>query len=105
MPGAAAPRPLEPRATLADQVASFRAFVEWLRDELQVASATLFQIAANLFVSSPEAHRQASRLLHFSASAPTEATLNRLWGTAFDLLILTIYGDVSWSRRSWSRCC
>jgi hypothetical protein len=84
-----------PGATLADQVASFRAFVEWLRDELQVASATLFQIAANLFVSSPEAHRQASRLLHFSASAPTEATLNRLWGTAFDLLILTIYGDVS----------
>ena len=63
--------------------------------DLQVGSATLFQIAANLLISRPEAHRQASRLLHFSARQPTEATLDRLWGTPFDLLILTTYGDHS----------
>lgn len=81
----------DPEALLPCRASAFEAFVVWIRDELRVAAVALVQIAANLLISDEEAHRQAARLLHFSASWPTPASLAEFWGSSFDLFLLTIF--------------
>lgn len=78
----------DPAVPLLTRVSRFESFVEWLRNDLRLAAAPLFQVAANLFISSEAAHNQASRLLHFRSGAVTPNTLRALWGTAFDLYII-----------------
>jgi hypothetical protein len=77
-----------PTASLDERAAAFEQYVGWLRDDIQVASPALFQDAANLLISSDETHRKASRLLHFRNSAMTQATLDELWGAAFDISLV-----------------
>ena len=82
-----------PSQALADRVQSFEAFMHWLCDELRVNAGLLVQVAFNLWLADEPAKRQASRLLHFHASAPTEATLLQLWGTAFDMFLIAGHAD------------
>lgn len=82
-----------PSQALADRVESFEAFMHWLRDDLRVNAGLLVQVAFNLWLADEPAKRQASRLLHFHAGAPTEATLLQLWGTAFDMFLIAGHAD------------
>lgn len=82
-----------PGASLVERTSAFETYVGWIRSVLRVASPALIQISANLFISQDPAHRQASRLLHFRAGPVTTSTLDRLWGTAFDLFLLTVYAS------------
>jgi hypothetical protein len=78
----------DPAAPLLTRVSTFESFVQWLRNDLRLAAAPLFQIAANLLISGEAAHNQASRLLRFRSGAVTLNTSGELWGTAFDLYII-----------------
>jgi hypothetical protein len=78
-----------PAMSLQDKAAAFEAYVGWLRDEIQVAAPALFQIAANLLISTDETHRNASRLVHFKNAPMTQTTLDEIWGGAFDISLVT----------------
>lgn len=78
-----------PGQSLAARVSAFNAYMTWLRDDLQLTAIPLFQVALNLFVSAEPAHRQAARLLRFRAGSVSTADIDRLWGTAFDLFMLS----------------
>lgn len=82
-----------PGASLTARELAFGTYVAWLRTELRLAAPALFQIAANLLISGEAAHRQAAQLLHYRNAPATKATLDELWGTAFDLFILTAYAN------------
>jgi len=77
-----------PSQKLPDRAQSFETFMRWLRDDLRLNAALLVQLAFNLWISDNAAHHQASRLLRFRAGPVTDATLGRLWGTAFDLFLV-----------------
>jgi hypothetical protein len=78
-----------PAQTLPERAQSFEAFMRWLRDDLCLNAALLVQVAFNLWISDDAAQRQASRLLRFRAAAVTDATLGELWGTAYDLFLVS----------------
>jgi hypothetical protein len=82
-----------PGQSLAERARSFESFMRWLREELKLNAALLVQVAFNLWISDEDAKRQASHLLHFRAGPVTEATLARLWGTAFDLFLIAGHLD------------
>jgi hypothetical protein len=84
-----------PSASLTNRAVAFETFVSWIRRDLRLSSPLLIQLAANLLVSSDLAHRQASRLLHFRVGPVNQAALDGLWGTAFDLFLLTAFPSVS----------
>ena len=84
----------DPGAPLLARFSTFELFVEWLRTDLRLAAAPLFQIATNLLISGEAAHNQASRLLRFRAGPVTPNTIRELWGTAFDLYIIGGHASV-----------
>jgi hypothetical protein len=77
-----------PGQTLAERATSFVSFLQWMRDTLELNAGLLMQVAFNLWMGDETAHRQASRLLHFRGTPPSERDLPRLWGTAFDLSLI-----------------
>jgi hypothetical protein len=82
-----------PAQTLSARAQSFETFMQWLRDELRLNAALLVQVAFNLWIADDDAQRQASQLLHFRARAVTDATLSQLWGTAYDLFLISGQAD------------
>jgi hypothetical protein len=78
-----------PAHTLHQRAKNYEAFMRWLREELRLNAALLVQVAFNLWISGDDAQRQASRLLKFRAKPVTDATLGELWGTAYDLFLIS----------------
>ncbi len=78
-----------PSQTLPERAQSFEAFIQWLRHDLRLNAALLMQVAFNLWIADNAAHHQASRLLRFRSGPVTDATLGELWGTAYDLFLVS----------------
>lgn len=81
-----------PSQTLEERARRFEAFMEWLRFDLRVNAALLVQVAFNLWMSDDDAKSQASRLLRFRAAG---ATLQQLWGTAYDLFLVEGHAEAA----------
>lgn len=79
----------DPSQSLPQRAQSFEAFIHWLRLDLRLNAALLFQVAFNLWIADDDAQRQASRLLRFRLKPVTDATLGELWGTASDLFLVS----------------
>jgi hypothetical protein len=84
----------DPGQTISERAKAFEAFVQWMRCELRMNAGLLLQVAFNLWISNDEAKGQASRLLHFRAGTVTHTMLNRLWGTAYDLTLISGHAEV-----------
>jgi hypothetical protein len=63
--------------------------MRWLREDLRLNAAPLVQAAFNLWISDEGAQRQASRLLKFRDKPVSDDTLGELWGTAYDVFLIS----------------
>jgi hypothetical protein len=78
-----------PAHTLHQRAKNYEAFICWLREELRLNAAPLVQVAFNLWISNDAAQRQASRVLKFRDKPVSEEMLGELWGTAYDLFLIS----------------
>jgi hypothetical protein len=77
-----------PSHTLADRLAAFRTFMDWVRTDLRVSAGYLNQLAFNAWLGRDDAFSQAAGLIKFRERRVDQKALDLLWGTAWDLFLL-----------------